>query len=247
MQRFFVTPEQVRGEELEISITGSDVNHIANVLRMKEGEELEVSDGNNHIYLCAIGLIEEQQITVNIKEEQDVESELPCRIYLFQGLPKSDKMDLIVQKCVELGVYEVIPVTTKRTVVKLDEKKAAKRTERWNSIAEGACKQAGRGIIPRVTKPISFKEALILAAALDVRLIPYELAEDMVSTRQILGNIRSGQTVGIFIGPEGGFEREEVEMAIEIGAKPITLGKRILRTETAGLAMLSILMFQLEN
>lgn len=247
MQHFFVTPEQVHGEDLEIVITGSDVNHIANVLRMKEGEELEISDGNNHLYLCAISLMEDNQITVNIKTEQDIESELPCRIFLFQGLPKSDKMDLIVQKCVELGVYEVIPVNTKRTIVKLDDRKAAKRTERWNTIAESACKQAGRAIIPKVAKPISMKEALIFAATMDVCLIPYELADDMETTRQVLAGIQPGQTVGIFIGPEGGFETQEVELAMEIGAVPITLGKRILRTETAGLAILSILMFQLES
>ena len=152
-----------------------------------------------------------------------------------------------MQKAVELGAYEVIPVATKRAVVKLDQKKAAKKVERWNSIAESAAKQAGRSRIPKVAQVMNYREALEAAKELDVVLIPYELAEGMEETRQVVRSIRPGQSVGIFIGPEGGFEKEEVAEAMESGAKAVTLGRRILRTETAGLTMLSVLMFELEK
>ena len=245
MYHFFVTPEQVKGEEIQI--VGSDVNHIKNVLRMKNGEELQISDGNNKKYLCEIASMTSDEVCVHIKEELISDTELPSKLYLFQGLPKSDKMEFIVQKAVELGVYEIIPVATKRAVVKLDDKKAAKKVERWNSISEGGAKQSGRNVIPEVKQVMSYKEAIQYAGSLDIILIPYELAEGMEETRQIIESILPGQSVGIFIGPEGGFETQEVEYAIENGAKAITLGKRILRTETAGLTTLSILMYHLES
>lgn len=245
MQHFFVTPDQVKGDL--IFIDGSDVNHMKNVLRMRIGEEVSISDGNNRQYLCEIKGYENEEAVLHIVEEVNTDTELPSKIYLFQGLPKQDKMELIVQKCVELGCYEVIPVSTKRCVVKLDDKKAKKKIERWQQIAESAAKQAGRGVIPKVKDVLSFKEALKYSKNIDVVLIPYELAEGMKETKQIISKIRPGQSVGIFIGPEGGFEREEVETAISEGVQAITLGKRILRTETAGLTTLSVLMFHLEG
>ena len=244
MHHFFVTPDQVKDDY--IYIEGSDVNHVKNVLRMKIGEALEICDGNNKKYLCDIEEMTSEFVRALIKEELGADTELPSKLYLFQGLPKADKMELIVQKAVELGVYEIIPVATKRAVVKLDDKKASKKVERWNSIAEGGAKQSGRSFIPEVTSVMSYKEALAYASKLDVVLIPYELAEGMAETKQIISAIEAGQSVGIFIGPEGGFETSEVESAIAIGAKAITLGKRILRTETAGLTTLSILMYHLE-
>lgn len=246
MQTFFVTPSQV--EKGKIYIEGSDVNHMKNVLRMQAGERLMVSDGNNRRYLCEVAGYEDGlRAEVAIIEEQPADTELPSRIYLFQGLPKQEKMELIVQKCVELGVFEVIPVITRRCVVKLDEKKAKKKTERWQQIAESAAKQAGRGIIPRVSEPMTLKEALKKAGELDVVLIPYELAEGMSETKKIIEDIKPGQSIGIFIGPEGGFEKEEAELSLKAGAKEITLGRRILRTETAGLTIVSVLMFHLEG
>ena len=244
MHHFFVTPEQVR--EGQIRIEGSDVNHMKNVLRMKLGEELHISDGNNKKYLCEIVSMDADSVYTVIKEELVSDTELPSKIHLFQGLPKSDKMELIVQKAVELGVYEIIPVATKRAVVKLDDKKAEKKVERWNSISESGAKQSGRNVIPKVKSVMGYKEAMQYANTLDVILIPYELAEGMNETRQVIEAIRPGQSVGIFIGPEGGFETAEVEYAVAQGAKVITLGKRILRTETAGLTTLSILMYHLE-
>lgn len=245
MYHFFVTPDQVR--ENEILIEGMDVNHIKNVLRMKIGEELQISDGNNKKYLCEITSMTSDEVCVKIKENLVSDTELPSKIYLFQGLPKGDKMELIIQKAVELGVYEIIPVATKRAVVKLDDKKAAKKVERWNAISEGGAKQSGRNVIPQVKKVMSYKEAMQYASNLDVVLVPYELAEGMDETRRIVESIEPGQSIGIFIGPEGGFETEEVEFALDKGAKAITLGKRILRTETAGLTTLSILMYHLES
>lgn len=247
MQRFFVEPHQIDEEAHQIHITGSDVNHISNVLRMKTGEELWISDGSKYEYRCTIESFEPDEVLLHIVYSQEPEYELPCRIYLFQGLPKADKMELIIQKAVELGAYEIIPVETKRCVVKLDGRKSAKKTARWQQIAESAAKQSKRMLIPNVHEVLTFREALKYAESMDVHLVPYELARGMQETKEILAGIEPGQSVGIFIGPEGGFEEKEIEAAIEGGAKPITLGRRILRTETAGLAILSVLMFQLEN
>lgn len=247
MQRFFVEPYQIQEEEHRISITGGDVNHIRNVLRMKTGEELWISDGGEKEYCCTIESFEEEEVTLHILYAQEPEYELPGKIYLFQGLPKADKMELIIQKAVELGAYSVVPVATKRCVVKLDGAKAEKKTARWQQIAESAAKQSKRMLVPEVHSVMKFKDALALAKELDVCLVPYELAKGMKETKALIEKIEPGQSIGIFIGPEGGFEEEEIQMAIEAGAMPVTLGHRILRTETAGLAILSVLMFHLEG
>lgn len=245
MHHFFVTPQQISGDKIRIE--GGDVNHMKNVLRMKLHEKAKISDGESRTYLCEVEAYEEDVAVLHILEEMEADTEPASKLYLFQGLPKSDKMELIVQKAVELGVYQVIPVAMKRSVVRLDDKKAAKKADRWNSIAESAAKQAGRSRIPEVTMPLSYNEALKMAEELDVTLLPYELAGGMEVTREVIRQIKSGQSVGIFIGPEGGFEPEEVDAAVSMGAKVITLGRRILRTETAGLATLAVLMFELEQ
>ena len=245
MQNFFVYDWQVQGDM--VTIEGADVNHIVNVLRMKVGEEVSVHDDVNRKYLCRIAELQEDKVCLSILEQQTSDTELPCRIYLFQGLPKGDKMEWIIQKGVELGAYAIVPVATKRAVVKLDEKKAQKKVARWNSIAESAAKQSGRGMIPEVLPVMKFAEALQFAEDLDLNLIPYEKAEGIADTKQRIEKIRPGQSIGIFIGPEGGFEEAEVEMAKEKRAIPVTLGRRILRTETAGMTMLSILMYHLES
>lgn len=246
MYRFFVAPEQI-GQN-RISITGSDVNHIKNVLRMKTGEEVWISAGDSKEYRCYLEDFLDEEILAHIIYVQESDYELPSKIYLFQGLPKNDKMELIIQKAVELGVHQVIPVAMKRCVVKLDEKKAAKKVARWQQIAESAAKQSKRMKIPQITQVMSYREALSYAASsCSVRLIPYELAKDMKETKKILGEIQPGQEIAVFIGPEGGFSEEEIQMALENKVSPVTLGRRILRTETAGLAILSVLMFQLEG
>lgn len=245
MYQFFVEPSQIQGKR--IVITGSDVNHIRNVLRMKVGEELAISNGTDgKEYRCGIEEFTEDEIVCALRFVKEDGVELPSRIYLFQGLPKADKMELIIQKAVELGVYEVIPVAAKRAVVKLDEKKAKSKLARWQGIAEAAAKQSKRGIIPQVQSVMSMKEAVAYAQNMDVRLIPYELAEDMSKTKEIISDLKPGQSVAVFIGPEGGFEEKEIAEAMEHGITPITLGKRILRTETAGFTVLSWLMYHLE-
>ena len=161
MHHFFVTPQQISGDKIRIE--GGDVNHMKNVLRMKLHEKAEISDGESRTYLCEVEAYEEDVAVLHILEEMEADTEPASKLYLFQGLPKSDKMELIVQKAVELGVYQVIPVAMKRSVVRLDDKKAAKKADRWNSIAESAAKQAGRSRIPEVTMPLSYKEALKMA------------------------------------------------------------------------------------
>lgn len=245
MYHFFVEPEQIFKEYTEI--LGGDVNHIKNVLRMNIGEKISVSDGLGMEYLCEITQLDAQVVRAKILEKQKVNSELSSSLVLYQGLPKGDKMELIIQKAVELGVSRVVPVSFKRCVVKLDAKKAQAKQKRWQAIAESAAKQSGRQVIPIVDRVMTPKEALEDAKSLDIKLIPYECARDMKDTRQILDEIQRGQSVGIFIGPEGGFELSEVETAMEAGIRPITLGKRILRTETAALCVLSVLMFRLEE
>ena len=245
MQHFFVDASQVSEETIRIE--GSDVNHMKNVLRMRIGEEVTVSDGQGKEYLCQVRDFEEEQVQLKIVETKASDAELPSKIYLFQGLPKQEKMELIVQKCVELGIYAVVPVSMKRCVVKLDAKKGAKKVERWNTIAASAAKQSGRGIVPEVMSVKTYKEALEMAKDLDVVLVPYECAEGMDHTKKLIQSIKPGQSVGIFIGPEGGFDPDEIALACETGGQVITLGKRILRTETAGLALLSVLIFPLEQ
>lgn len=246
MYNFFVEPSQIQGND--ILITGSDVNHIRNVLRMKIGEELSVSNGvDEKEYRCGIEEFREDSILCKLRFIKEDGMELPAKVYLFQGLPKADKMELIIQKAVELGVHEVIPVAAKRAVVKLDEKKAKNKIARWQGISEAAAKQSKRRVIPEIKNVMTMKEAVSYAQTMDVKLIPYELAEGMAKTKQMISSLQPGQSIAVFIGPEGGFEESEIEMAMEAGIQPITLGKRILRTETAGFTVLGWIMYQLES
>lgn len=248
MYQFFVEPNQINIDDKSVIILGSDVNHIKNVLRMKAGEEIAVSNGiDGKEYRCGILALEEECVRCELRFVKEDAVELPAKVYLFQALPKADKMELIIQKAVELGAYRVVPVAAKRCVVKLDDKKAKSKLARWQGIAEAAAKQSKRGIIPEVSEVMNFKEAVKLASGMDVRLIPYELAEGMNRTKEIIGQLRPGQSIAIFIGPEGGFEEAEIQTALENGIEPVTLGKRILRTETAGFTILSWIMYQLED
>ncbi len=252
MYRFFADPAQIKGAL--VTLTGGDYNHIRNVLRLREGEEVSVVTGEaDKEYRCAIGSFDDQGKIVNlillfVKEEN---VELPCRIFLFQGLPKGDKLELIVQKAVELGAYEIVPVAMERSVVRLDEKKREKKRDRLNAVAEAAAKQAKRGIMPEVKPVMEYKEALRYCNEqnIDLRLLPYELCDplSMEKTRELLYGIRPGESVAIFIGPEGGFTEEEASLAKSEGFFEITLGRRILRTETAGLTVLSWLVLLLEG
>lgn len=244
MHHFFVTKGQISEEE--IKITGRDVNHIKNVLRMKEGEELLISNGEGEDYCCKISKVADSEILLDILAQEYAGTELNVELYLFQGIPKSDKMEMIIQKAVELGVYQIIPVFTQRCVIRLDEKRAESKRKRWQAIAESAAKQSRRGIIPEVKSPMNLKEAVHYAATLEEALIPYENYKDLEQTKKVIQSAGKKKTIGIFIGPEGGFEEFEVEYAIQHGMKPVSLGRRILRTETAGIMLLSIFMFQSE-
>ena len=220
MYQFFVEEEQVHSDS--ISITGGDVNHIKNVLRMKNGEKIRVSSKSGQAYFCHISSILDDE-------------------------PKGDKMELIIQKAVELGVSEIVPVAMKNCVVKLDEKKAAKKLQRWQAIAESAAKQSKRTVIPTVKQPVIYKEALKIASELDITLVPYENERGMDATREIMGQLKAGQTIGVVVGPEGGFAPEEIALVDEHATMHrISLGRRILRTETAGLAALAMLVYNLD-
>ena len=245
MYHFFSEHEHIH--DTYIDIVGSDVNHIKNVLRLKTGDSLLISSGDNIDYTCHIAQINEEHIRADIDSVDERGRELASKIYLFQGLPKADKMELVIQKAVELGAFEVIPVAMKRSVVKLDAKKAESKVKRWNAIAESAAKQSKRSILPQVSDVVTFAQAVKMASEMDLKLVPYELAEGMEQTKQLIESVKPGQRIAIFIGPEGGFDPEEIRTATEAGIHPITLGKRILRTETAGFTTIAWLMYQLEN
>ncbi|MCR5702203.1 MAG: 16S rRNA (uracil(1498)-N(3))-methyltransferase [Lachnospiraceae bacterium] len=250
MYRFFIDAEQLNNEY--INITGDDYNHIHNVLRMKIGENVLLSDGSDKEYEASIVEFSDDgnadaSVVLKITDVHGQSRELPSKITLFQGYPKGDKMEQIIQKAVELGAYEIVPVMMNRCVVKLDEKKAAKKVERLNTISLSAAKQSKRGIIPEVKSVMTMKEALSYAKELDYVIIPYECAEGIEYSKKIISEAVNHEKIGVFIGPEGGFDTSEIESLSDIDGKVITLGNRILRTETAGMTVLSILMYSLEQ
>ncbi len=248
MYRFFV--EQGQLNQSEITLSSNDYNHIHNVLRMKVGEEVLLCyDGGDKEYQCVITGFDTslQQVFLAVTDVFGNARELPAMITLFQGYPKGDKMETIVQKAVELGASSVVPVMMKRCVVKLDEKKSKKKVERLQAVALSAAKQAKRGIIPEVSDVMSIAQAVNAAKDYDLVLVPYENANGMQYAKEVIQSASEFKKIAIFIGPEGGFEENEVAMIEAIGGKTISLGHRILRTETAGMTVLSLLMFQLEQ
>lgn len=247
MYHFFVDSSAIG--EGKVRITGADLNHMKNVLRMKPGEVVLISDGTGKDYNCQVETYTDGEGILKILSENEDSRELPSRIWLFQGLPKSDKMEVIIQKAVELGAAGVIPVATRNAVVKLDAKKAEAKVRRWQAIAESAAKQSKRSYIPEVGMVMSLKEAFsyIEEQNFDLCMIPYELEKGMDGTKQVLGRLAPGQQIAVFIGPEGGFDEDEIRLALEKNVIPVSLGKRILRTETAGPAILALLMMKLEG
>jgi len=244
MPKFFVDPSSIN--DTYIFITGEDVNHITKVLRLSLNDIIIICDGQGNDYKAAIDEIGRKEVKARILERTVSKSEPDIQVVLFQGLPKSDKMEYIIQKTTELGVSEIVPVITKRTVVKINDKKAEKnKLERWQKIAVEAAKQSNRGRIPYVSPPVLFDRAIELMKEADLRIMPYE-KETTNPLKDVLVNKTGIKKIGIFIGPEGGFDDEEVEKACESGIDTVTLGPRILRTETAGVAVLSIVMYQYE-
>ena len=243
MHRFFADE---RGIVENIAyLNAEDAGHALRVLRLENGDEVELVCAPAR-YLAEIDSTEDGEVRLRVTEKlRDTEAQ--TRVTLYQGLPKADKMEFIVQKLVELGAYRIVPVALKRSVVHLDEKKAKARQARWQSIAEAAAKQSKRRIVPEVGAVCTLKEALEQTKQMDLKLIPYELSEGMMRTRKLIESAAPGQEIGVFIGPEGGFEEAEVELAMQSGFMPVTLGKRILRTETAGLTVMAWLMYQLED
>ena len=243
MYNFFVEADTL--SEGVFRIEGANNNHIKNVLRMRTGDTFLVScNGKSH--LCRLCCFEDDATLAEVVEEDYQDTELPVQLYLFQGLPKGDKLELIIQKAVELGVHSIIPVEMNRSVVKLDEKKKKSKQERWQSIAESAAKQSKRNLIPTVNEAVSYKTAMKMASEMDVFLVPYENERGMAATAEALSKIKSGSKVGILIGPEGGFDESEVSAARDVGGDIVSLGKRILRAETAAITALSMCMLYIE-
>lgn len=243
MHNFFVNENQKQNNRYFIN--GTDFNHIKNVLRMNVGDTFLVSESGVSSF-CEIESFETDTVIVKIIEEDYNDTSLPIKIFLFQGLPKGDKMELIIQKCVELGVYEIVPVQMSRCVVKIEEKKKKSKQARWQAISESAAKQSKCNKIPEISEILTYKQALEKAKELDLLLVPYESKNGMEDTKNALNEIKSGMNVGILIGPEGGFDEKEVNEAFEMGGKVISLGKRILRTETAAITSVSMCMLHAE-
>ena len=243
MAKFFVNPEDV--SEDTIIIKGADVNHIKNVLRLPIGKEILINDRQGHDYECIIKEIHAEIVTAQIIQASDNSTEPAVDTVLFQSLVKGEKMEFVIQKSVEIGVTKIVPLMTKRCVVKLEsESKMNNKIARWQKIAESAAKQSKRGIVPEIMMPMSFKEALEYSKeTLDCGCIPYE-NESSYHIREYLRDL-DVQSLGIFIGPEGGFTEEEVDLAMKYDIQSITLGKRILRSETAGLVTLANIMYEM--
>lgn len=249
MPKFFVAENQINNNK--ITIIGDDVNHIKNVLRQKSGDKITICDiSKEQDYLCKIDKTEEKSIDCNIIEKLENNTESNVKVTIFQGLPKADKMELVIQKSVELGAYDITPLQMKRCVVKLNEKDKLKKIQRWQKISEVAAKQCGRNIIPKINNIVNVKDVCNLCNEYDIVLIAYENEKENTLKKE-LKNLKKLDKeeikVAIIIGPEGGIAPEEIEMFEENGAKIITLGNRILRTETVALSVLSIIMYELEK
>lgn len=244
MHQFFIEDDQA-GRDF-ITITGADVNHIKNVLRMKPGEIVRVSSRGGRDYMCGVLELTDEFVQLDILDSEAAGTELAGRIYLFQALPKGDRMEYIIQKAVELGVHEIVPVSMKYCVVKLDGQRAQAKNKRWQAIAESAAKQSKRSKIPQIHPLLNFEQAVTYAMACDRQFVPYENERGMHATAQALNALRTGESVSVLIGPEGGFSPEEITFVKEKGMQLLSLGKRILRTDTAAITAVSMLMLRME-
>lgn len=252
MDRFFVEPEHLNLDDRTLYIEGEDVKHISKVLRYGQGDEIEVCDSNGHEYICRIESIDKTRIDLSIVDEVYINRESKIRVSLYQGVPKSTKMEIILQKLTEAGVDEIVLVNTKRSVVNIKGDKADKKFDRWERIIYEAAKQCKRGMIPKLRGILSFKEALEDMGKNDINICPYEVEKSLGikealqtgQVKKILEN-KDEVRVGIFIGPEGGFAEEENEMVKAAGIASVTMGPRIFRTETASIVATAITLYEL--
>lgn len=238
MPKFFISPADICGDE--ISLTGEDVRHIRKVLRHKAGDTLNLSDGCGTDFSATITELSPDKVTLKITSTQPSDGEMSVSVTLFQCIPKSGKMDFITQKCTELGVSSIVPVESAHIVGKLE---SPQKIARYQKIAQEAAKQCGRGVIPSVEKPVSLSEAVARFAEFDLAVMPYEGAKEGSLKEALAQKVKS---IALLIGPEGGFAPEEVSLAKENGARIVTLGKRILRTETAGCATLAMILYEMD-
>lgn len=249
MPKFFVTNQNIQNNE--IRIIGEDVNHIKNVLRKRVGDKITICNREtSNDYLCEIAKLEEALVTCKIKKELESNSESNIKMSIFQGLPKADKMELIIQKSVELGVQDITPIEMKRCVVKLNDKDKRKKLERWQKIAEVAAKQSGRNRIPEIKEVETIKNICQICQKYDIVLVAYENEKEnklRYELEKLKANKNQNLKIAILIGPEGGIDSSEIEMLRENGARIVTLGNRILRTETVALNLLSIIMYEFER
>lgn len=241
MPKFFVTKDKI--SDNEIIIDSEDAKHIKKVLRINIGDTITVCDGSGTDYTAQISEIDEKQVVCEIIDSKLCDTEPGIKVTLFQGLPKASKMDYIIQKNTELGICEITPVAMSRCVVKLENKKAEeKKTERWQKIAVEAAKQSGRGIIPIINMPMTFDDVLKALKNYDLVFAPYE-CEEQTRLRNVVEENTDAKNIAFIIGPEGGFDPVEIDKLKAAGIKTVTLGKRILRTETAAEAVISMLMY----
>ena len=245
MHLFFAEHHNISDDR--IVLDGTDYNHIKNVLRLKPGSKIQVKSGDNVSYTCVINGFEDESVVCDIEDISMQNTELPVKVTIFQGLPKAEKMETVIQKCIELGAVRIVPVSMERSITRLDEKKAENKVKRWRAIAQAAAQQSKRSIIPEVADVCNLTVALGMAGECDTILMPYECAENFKETRKILSEIPSGSSVAVFIGPEGGIASGELEQAKEAGTKTISLGKRILRTETAAMMLMSVMIYLFEE
>lgn len=247
MQKFFVEENQIENDK--INITGEDVRHISNVLRMQKGEQILIGNKETlETYLTEIEYIEKEKVIIKIIEKLNEQTESNVEIDLYQGLPKADKMELIIQKTTEIGVSKIIPIEMVRCIVKLDEKDAKKKIERWKKVAEGAAKQSKRSKIPEIKNKIKIKELESIISQYDAFYVAYEEENEITLKKELKKLKEQGKyKIGILVGPEGGIAKEEIEKLIQYNAKIVTLGKRILRTETAPIVLVSNIIYELEK
>lgn len=245
MHLFFAEHHNISDDR--IVLDGTDYNHIKNVLRLKPGSKIQVKSGDNKSYTCVISSFDNERVICDIEGVSTQNTELPVKVTVFQGLPKAEKMETVIQKCIELGAVRIVPVAMERSITRFDEKKAENKVKRWRAIAQAAAQQSKRSIIPEVADVCNLTVALEMAGECDIILMPYECAENFKETRKILSDIPSGSSVAVFIGPEGGIGAGEIQQAEKAGARLISLGNRILRTETAAMMLMSVMIYLFEE